>query len=86
MVTLASGWSATFPHEFEDGLMYRPADVSRMRTMRLKKLVVAAWLGLGVLQIANALVGGDWFFLALGVAYTLLGVAYFWFEIHEVAS
>lgn len=53
-----------------------------MRTMRLKKLVVAGWLVVGLLQITNALFGDDWFLLALGVVYTLLGVAYFWYEVH----
>ena len=53
-----------------------------MRTMRLKRLIVAAWLVLGVIQVGTALFDGEWFFLALGVFYTLLGVAYFWFEVY----
>lgn len=53
-----------------------------MRRTTLKKLVVAAWIVLGTAQVVTALLDGDWFFLALGVAYTLLGVGYFWYEVY----
>ena len=38
---------------------------------------MVAWLALGAIQVTTAVFDRDWFFLALGVAYTLLGVGYF---------
>ena len=57
-----------------------------MQTLRLKKLVVLVWILVGVAQVTTAALDRNWLFLALGVVYLLLGVAYFWFEVYRVEA
>lgn len=48
-----------------------------------RRLIVAAWLVLGVVQGGLALVDGDLAYGAIAVSYLSLGVLYYYFELYR---
>jgi len=51
-----------------------------MNELKKKKIIGSSMVAIGLLQVFYGVLSDNLFYGTLGLAYALIGVAYFWFE------